>query len=281
MNYRHAFHAGNFADVMKHAGLTALLLRLTQKPKPLSVVETHGGIGLYDLSGVEARKTGESVGGIDRLLAADGKDWPEALHAYVERVRQARNDHGSAAYPGSPFLSAALLREEDRLIACELHPEDGETLRRRFRGDDRVSIHKRDGYEAVGALLPPTPRRGLLLIDPPFEQTDEAQTLAKACATALHRWPQGTVMVWYPIKARGPVDRMIGDLAALNPKSLFTVETMIHADFSPDRLNGCGLALLNPPWQADDLLLKTFEPLTDLLSLSEPPILRWVLQPES
>src|SRR5689334_13642695 len=162
MNYRHVFHAGNHADVFKHAALVFILERLREKPQPFSVLDTHAGIGLYDLTSDAARRSPEFEAGIVKAMAARLASAP----AYLELVEAM----GPGIYPGSPEIVARMLRPDDRLMACELHPADVETLKARYRADPRIAIHHRDGYEAVGGLLPPDPRRGLVLIDPPFEQ---------------------------------------------------------------------------------------------------------------
>ena len=179
MNYRHAFHAGNFADVVKHALLLDLLRAMQRKDKPFLVLDTHAGIGRYDLSAGPAEKTGEWRDGIAKILAAR----PEALADYLALVEQL------GLYPGSPALAAALLRPGDRLIACELHPEDAATLKQNFRGSPGVAVHERDGYEALRAFLPPPERRGLVLIDPPFERPDEFAALEKNLRRRLRKIP--------------------------------------------------------------------------------------------
>ena len=193
MNYRHAFHAGNFADCVKHALLVALLRALRAKPKPFAVLDTHAGIGAYDLSAPEPARTGEWREGIARVMEGDAG----ALADYVALVRQAGYP---AAYPGSPALIRALMRPEDRLMLCELHPEDHATLKARYRGDAQVAVHKRDAYEALGALTPFPERRGLVLIDPPFEQDGEFERLAQGIAALRHRFRAGIVAAWYPVK---------------------------------------------------------------------------------
>jgi 23S rRNA (adenine2030-N6)-methyltransferase len=248
MNYRHAFHAGNHADVFKHAALTFVLEWLTQKPAPFAVLDTHAGVGVYDLASEGARRTLEFEGGVGRVF----EPGVAAAPGY-SALLAAMNPDGLATYPGSPEIVRRHLRSEDRLIACELHPDDAAALRARYRGDRRIAVHHRDGYEAIGALLPPKERRGLVLIDPPYEQTDEGERLAAALATGLHRWPNGTFMAWYPIK-----DGLIGAslaraaIAGGFPKTL-------RAEFSPFerdgmRLAGGGLLVVNAPWKLDERL---------------------------
>lgn len=248
MNYRHAFHAGNHVDVFKHAALTFVLEWLLAKPAPFAVLDTHAGVGAYDLTSEAALKTREFDGGIGRAFAPPLQTAP----GYADLVRQ-MNPHGLAAYPGSPEIVRRHLRDEDRLIACELHPEDAAALKRRYRDDPRIAVHHRDGYEAIGALLPPKAHRGLVLIDPPFEATDEGARLADALAAGLRRWPTATFMAWYPIKD-GLVGAALARAAAADalPKTL-------RAEFSPfarDNLSltGGGLLVVNAPWKLDERL---------------------------
>jgi 23S rRNA (adenine2030-N6)-methyltransferase len=188
MNYRHAYHAGNFADVHKHAVLTLLLAHLCRKETPFHILDTHAGIGRYDLSGVEAGKTGEFEGGIARLLA--GADHP-LLADYLARVRAENEDGALRFYPGSPLIARASLRPDDRMTLVELHPEDAETLRALFKRDRQVTIREEDAYQALKACLPPKERRGLVLVDPPYEVKDEFQRMVKGMGEALRRWPTG------------------------------------------------------------------------------------------
>ncbi len=195
MNYRHAFHAGNFADCVKHALLLELLRAMQRKPKPFLVLDTHAGIGRYDLSSGPAAKTGEWREGIGRVLDAQHPALAE-YSTLVERL---------GLYPGSPAIAAALLRDKDRLIACELHPEDAATLKAEFAGTPGVAVHERDGFEALRAFLPPPEKRGLILIDPPFERPDEFALISKSLLSAYEKFKTGVYVVWYPIKHRAPV----------------------------------------------------------------------------
>ena len=242
MNYRHAYHAGNMADCHKHAVLVWLLRALARKDKPFCVLDTHGGTGRYDLSAEAALRTGEAAHGILRLLG----DTPAPLADYVGLVR------ALGLYPGSPALAAALLRPADRLVACELHPEDHAALRRSMRGDLRVAVHLRDGYAAVGAFLPPPERRGLTLIDPPYEAADEQDRLLAALRTAHARFPGGTVAAWYPIKHRAPVRALHDALAGSGIPDIVVTELCLRAPLDAARLNGSGLLVINPPYRFED-----------------------------
>ncbi len=252
MNYRHAYHAGNFADVMKHAVLALVLASLKRKETPFFALDTHAGIGAYDLASVAADKTGEYLGGIARVLAAP--DPPAELVAYLDLVRAWNRDGTLRWYPGSPEVARTLMRPQDRLALVELHPEDVEDLRRRLGGDRRVGIHHMDGYTAAKGLLPPPERRGLVLMDPPFEARDELSRLVRALAGVARRWPTGIVLAWYPIKGRAAVEGFHAAVKAAGGRETLAAELLIHPDDDPFRLNGSGLLIVNPPWRLDEAL---------------------------
>jgi 23S rRNA (adenine2030-N6)-methyltransferase len=255
MNYRHAFHAGNHADVLKHVVLLALCDALTAKPAPCFVLDTHAGRGLYKLDGESAQKTGEAQDGIARLVAEGPRD--PALQRYLNAVRACRQQHGAQSYPGSPWLLAHALREQDRIAACELLPEEATVLSDTFARDPRVAVHQRDGYAAIKAMLPPkhgTTRfaRGLVLIDPPYEaQLDEFDIAIKALREGLARWPQGMFALWYPIKQGRALQAFQRKAAAIEAKSALVLELLVRPDDSPLRMNGSGMLILNAPWQFD------------------------------
>ncbi len=265
MNYRHAFHAGNHADVLKHVVLLALCDAMTSKPSPCFALDTHAGRGLYDLDGNSAQRTNESADGIARLLAEAPR--APAIQRYLTAVRACRQVHGAHAYPGSPWLLAHALRESDRIAACELLPDEADALKDNFYRDPRVAVHQRDGYAAIKALLPPRVdgvkfARGLVLIDPPFEaQLDEFATALAAIREGLARWPQGMFALWYPIKQRRVLAKFQRSAAALDAKSALLVELLVRPDDSPLRMNGSGLLLLNAPWQFDVALRPTMQAL--------------------
>ena len=242
MNYRHAFHAGNFADCVKHAVLVWLLRALARKEKGFAVFDTHAGIGQYDLTSGPAARTGEWRSGIGKLL---GNTDP-ALADYLGLVAH------TGMYPGSPVLVRAMLRLQDRLACCELHPEDVKVLRRLFRGDPQVAVHRRDAYEAIGAMLPPPERRGLVFLDPPYEAADEFTKVEAGLTLANRRFPSGVLAAWYPVKARASVRALHDGMRVLH--DVVAVELFLREPLDAARLNGCGLVVVNPPFGFEDAM---------------------------
>ena len=241
MNYRHAYHAGNFADVLKHGVLAWVVRYLQQKEAPLALIDTHAGAGVYDLTGVAAEKTGEAKDGILRLGRAGA---PAALQPYLDIVRE-MNGEEIKSYPGSPALMLALSRAQDRVLACELHPEDSEALRRALGADPRLRVATGDGYERLQTLVPPKEKRGLVLIDPPFEQADEFEQLARAFIAAHRKWPTGVYVLWFPIKHPSELDRFQAELLSAGTKRL----TLVTLDVArPEGLSKTGLFLCNAPF---------------------------------
>jgi 23S rRNA (adenine2030-N6)-methyltransferase len=255
MNYRHAFHAGNFADCVKHAVLVWLLQAMARKATPFCVLDTHAGAGHYDLSAAPAQRTGEAGSGILKLL----EDTPPPLAAYVDLVRSL------GLYPGSPAIIQALLRPNDRAIACELHPEDQAELRRFLGRDPRFAVHLRDGYAAINAFLPPAERRGLTLIDPPYEAADEFDRVASTLIAAQKRFAGGVLAAWYPIKHRAPVRAVHTALRAGGLRDAVALEFLLREPLDPTRLNGCGIILVNPPFRFDSDLPPILNSLLDRL----------------
>ncbi|WP_368562079.1 23S rRNA (adenine(2030)-N(6))-methyltransferase RlmJ [Pseudoxanthomonas sp. UTMC 1351] len=258
MNYRHAFHAGNHADVLKHTVLLALIDALKRKDSPFFVLDTHAGRGRYLLSAVESRKTAEADAGVLKLMGEPKA--PEVLERYLRAV-QAINPVGAmVAYPGSPLLVAQALREQDRLAACELQEEEAQALKELFAHDAKVAVHARDGYAAIKALLPPKIgetkfARGLVLIDPPYEVQDaEYPQIIATLREAMARWPNAVYAVWYPIKLRRSLMHFFRKAEALPARSALLAELQIRPDDSPLRLNGSGMLILNSPWQFDQTL---------------------------
>jgi 23S rRNA (adenine2030-N6)-methyltransferase len=253
MNYRHAYHAGNFADVLKHVTLIALLDHLGRKEAPYFYLDTHAGRGDYPVAAPETQRAGEYREGILRLIDADGA--PPAVARYLDLVRELGYEQGHlVAYPGSPRIAVALLRGSDRAALCELEPREADALRALLKGDPRAQVHERDGYEALTALLPPREKRGLVLIDPPYEQPDEFERLEHALVAAHARWPTGVYAVWYPIKAGDADGRFLARMAASGVRRQLVAELTVERDDSPGGLNGAGMLVINPPWQIDERL---------------------------
>jgi 23S rRNA (adenine2030-N6)-methyltransferase len=267
MNYRHAYHAGNYADVLKHVALLAVCDRLNQKPAPCFYLDTHSGRGHYPLGGAETQRAGEFRNGVMRLLQQPSP--PTAVARYLAAV----SDHGLrdgalVDYPGSPVLAANALRAQDRLALCELEPKEAQALRDGLRHDRRVAIHERDGYEALAALLPPREKRGLILIDPPYEEANEFTRLLEALPATLKRWPTATYMVWYPIKHGGGSHRFLERMQAIGIRRQLVVELTVERDDSPGGLNGSGLLIVNPPWQLAEELALALPYLHEKLSIT-------------
>ncbi len=255
MNYRHAFHAGNFADVFKHAVLCRILHYLRGKQAPFRVIDTHAGAGLYDLTGPEASRGGEWHDGIERLLAAQLSEPVATLLAPYLEVIGALNERGRLkVYPGSPAITRAWLRPQDRLVACELEPKAAAALARHLRGDTRIKTIEIDGWTALSAYVPPPERRGLVLVDPPFEQDSDFHRLSHGLATAHRKWATGIYALWYPIKGTSERDALAKSLRRLGVAKILRAELTVAALSDPTRLNGCGLILVNPPWTLESEL---------------------------
>ena len=252
MNYRHAYHAGNFADVLKHAVLALCLEHLKKKPSPFRVVDTHAGAGLYQLDARETEATGEWRDGIGRLFGATDRVFG-ALKPYLDEVARVNGGAGSAltSYPGSPVLTAGLLRAGDTLIANELQPDDNKRLAKSFASDRQVKVMALDGWIALKSTLPPPEKRGLVLIDPPFEQPGEFQRLAEGLKNGLDRFRSGIYVLWYPIKDPKPVQRFQRTIAEVAGRAgietALALDLLVRAPRHPEVLNGCGVLVINPP----------------------------------
>ncbi|MFB9951156.1 23S rRNA (adenine(2030)-N(6))-methyltransferase RlmJ [Rhizobium puerariae] len=255
MNYRHIYHAGNFADVLKHAVLARLVRYAQKKDKAFRVLDTHAGIGQYDLSSEEAQKTGEWRDGIGRLMEAElPADVSELLEPYLSAVRALNPDGALRLYPGSPKLARMLFRPQDRLSALELHPDDYARLHRLFEGDFQVRATELDGWLALGAHLPPKEKRGIVLVDPPFEEDGEYQRLVNGLANAYRRFPGGTYCLWYPIKKGAPIKAFHEELQALEIPKMLCAELIVRSDRETTGLTGSGLVIVNPPFTLKDEL---------------------------
>ena len=252
MNYRHGFHAGNFADVFKHAILTRILVYLTRKDAPLRYIDTHAGAGRYDLASEAAKRSPEWRDGVARVVKArPPAEVAALLRPYLDAVGPCDGDGRPAAYPGSPALAQSLLRPQDRLALCEAHPEERAALIAALGRDRRLSIVATDGYVALNAYVPPKERRGLVLIDPPFEEPQESARVEAALANALTKWPQGVYVLWRPIKTAREDARVLNGLAALGAPDMLRLELDVGeippGAHSPQPLRRSGLVVLNPP----------------------------------
>ncbi|TPK74987.1 23S rRNA (adenine(2030)-N(6))-methyltransferase RlmJ [Mesorhizobium sp. B2-4-18] len=277
MNYRHAYHAGNFADVVKHVVLTRLLDYLKQKDKAFRVIDTHAGIGRYDLSSLEAHKTGEWQGGIGRLIDASFDAKAAALLApYLAAVRSLNPEGGVKKYPGSPLLARNLLRKQDRLSAIELHPKDAARLKTEFAGDFQTKVMELDGWLALGAHLPPKEKRGLVLIDPPFEEEGEFGRLVDGLVKAHRRWPSGIYALWYPIKDRKAVIAFRKALKQSGISKILDIEFEIRPASSDPSLDGTGMVVVNPPFTLEGELRTMLPALHKLLAVGKPA--HWSLE---
>lgn len=267
MNYRHIYHAGNFADVVKHVVLARVIEYLKRKDKAFRVVDTHAGRGLYDLSSSEAQKTGEWRGGIGKVTEA-GFDKPVAalLKPYLDAVGAANPGGGITRYPGSPAVARHLLRRQDRLSAVELHPADAESLAAHFAGDIQTRIIHLDGWLALGAHLPPKEKRGLVLVDPPFEEPREFERMVDGLARAHRRWPGGVYLLWYPIKDRRAVNAFRAALTESGIPRITDISFDIRQASPEPRLDGCGVIAVNLPFGVDAELRVVLTALKPLLA---------------
>lgn len=267
LNYRHAYHAGNFADVFKHVVLVRTLLHLRTKESAFRVIETHAGAGRYDLSADPAARTGEWRNGIGRLLAqpvagAAGK----LIEPYLSLVRTREDETEINSYPGSPAIAISLARPQDRLTFFELHPDDRAALARLAARDRRIKVNEADGWHALKSSLPPPERRGLVLIDPPFEQPGEFQRLAEGLSEAVRRWATGNYIFWYPIKNPREVEKFARRIAALGIPRILRAELSIGGGHAENALTACGLLVVNPPWTLPADLKTIIPALTQILA---------------
>jgi 23S rRNA (adenine2030-N6)-methyltransferase len=254
MNYRHAFHAGSFADVIKHIILVRILTYLQEKPAAFRIIDTHAGAGLYDLTGDEASRSGEWLTGIARIMQARFTDPSAALVTpYLDIVRAFNPKAELITYPGSPLIARALLRPQDRMTACELAPAPRKELIDALRRDPQARVVDLDGWVALPAFVPPNERRGLVLIDPPFEAKDEFDRMGEGFTTAFAKWPTGTYLLWYPAKSRRATDDLaqrvaVAAVAAKPPGKVLRVEFSVAPQVAGVGLTSTGLLVVNPPW---------------------------------
>jgi len=280
MNYRHAFHAGNFADVVKHVALCLSLERLNAKEKPWRYIDTHAGVGFYDLTSDEAVRSPEWRDGVARVWEAEPsapEDVRAALGPYMKILREMNPDGALKTYPGSPLIAQALARQTDAIRLCELHPDDSETLRSAMGRDRRVKVENRDGFDGLPAFLPPPERRGVVLIDPPFERgsadrKDDFEDMLRAASKGLERWKEGTYIFWRPLKDLDAVEAFDGDLATfaietmgLEPEKLLVADLWVRELGQPGPLAGAGVVIVNPPYGLRDQLEILLPWLTNLM----------------
>jgi 23S rRNA (adenine2030-N6)-methyltransferase len=266
LSYRHAFHAGNHADVLKHYVFSLVLDYFNQKPKPYWVVDTHAGAGMYALGGEFAQKNAEFENGIARLFAAN--NLPESLTNFVKIIKKYNENNKLNFYPGSPKIAESFLRKDDKLRLFELHPSDFKLLNENFKGR-QTKIEMQDGFSGIKACLPPPTKRAVVLIDPPYELKEDYQRVVDCIADSLKRFATGTYIVWYPLLQRPEPAEMVDELLALNTDFLH-VSMNIHAPSTEGfGMHGSGLFIINPPYTLPKILEETLPILTQLLSLDE------------
>ena len=254
MNYRHAFHAGGFADVIKHIVLVRILSYLQDKPAAFRVIDTHAGAGVYDLTSDEGRRGGEWLTGIARVMQARFSEKTAPLvKPYLDIVRAFNPARELASYPGSPLIARALLRPQDRMTACEVEPKARKRLIDALRRDTQARVVDLDGWLALPAFVPPKERRGLVLIDPPYEQKDEFDRLAVGFSEAFAKWPTGSFMLWYPVKSRRATDTLVRHVteavgAGPSPGKCLRLEFSVAPQAIGGALASAGLLIVNPPW---------------------------------
>ena len=254
MNYRHAFHAGGFADVIKHIVLARILTYLQDKPAAFRVIDTHAGAGVYDLTGDEGHRGGEWLTGIARVMQARFSETTASLVApYLDIVRAFNSQRELEVYPGSPLIARALLRPQDRLTACEVEPKARKRLIDALRRDTQARVVDLDGWLALPAFVPPNERRGLVLVDPPYEQKDEFERMAEGFAEAFAKWPTGSYLLWYPVKSRRATDSLARHVAQSvgggpSPGKCLRLEFSVAPQNAGTNLTSAGLLIVNPPW---------------------------------
>ncbi|EJB8349248.1 23S rRNA (adenine(2030)-N(6))-methyltransferase RlmJ [Vibrio cholerae] len=246
LSYRHSFHAGNHADVLKHIVQSLILNSLQQKEKPFVYHDTHSGVGRYDLTHEWSEKTGEYKQGIARVWQQD--NIPAELDSYLDAIRQLNQGETLRYYPGSPRVARAHLREQDRMVLTELHPSDYPLLEQEFHHDRQVSIYKEDGFARLKASLPPQERRGLVLIDPPYELAKEYRDVVRAITQSYKRWATGIYAIWYPVVNRCDIDDMLQGLQGLEIRKILQIELGVAPDTNERGMTASGMIVINPPW---------------------------------
>ncbi|MGF1698299.1 23S rRNA (adenine(2030)-N(6))-methyltransferase RlmJ [Vibrio kyushuensis] len=249
LSYRHSFHAGNHADVVKHIVQSLILNSLQQKDKPFVYHDTHSGVGRYDLTHEWSEKTNEFKQGIARVWAQD--NIPEDIQSYLEAVKQLNNGEDLRYYPGSPCVARAHIRPQDRMVLTELHPSDYPLLEQEFHRDRQVSIYKEDGFQRLKGSLPPKERRGLVLIDPPYELAKEYRDVVTAIAQSHKRWATGIYAIWYPVVNRCDIEDMIEGLEGLGISKILQIELGVSPDTNERGMTASGMIVINPPWKLE------------------------------
>ncbi len=281
MNYRHTYHAGNHADVLKHIVLMRIIEHLKKKDKPFRVIDAHAGIGIYDLQGVEAVKTREWEGGIGKMLAPFAPEVESLIAPYRGVIDELNSGGVLSTYPGSPELALRLMRAGDTMIANELHPEDAMTLERHVIGDRRIKVTTLDANICIKANLPPPERRGLVLIDPPYEEKTETELVLRMLRNGLRRFAQGVFVLWYPLKADPIADVLAAEARALGVAATLKVELRVREAFTGGGLAGSGLLILNTPWMLDQELHIIVPALAERLGLGNwgHATIEWLVPP--
>ncbi|WED21884.1 23S rRNA (adenine(2030)-N(6))-methyltransferase RlmJ [Vibrio sp. JC009] len=249
LSYRHSFHAGNHADVVKHIVQSLILDALKQKEKPFVYHDTHSGVGRYDLTHEWSEKTGEYKQGIARLWQSGAI--PSELESYLSAITALNQDKELRYYPGSPRVARAQLRQQDRMVLTELHPSDYPLLEQEFHRDRQVKIFKEDGFKRLKASLPPKERRGLVLIDPPYELAKEYRDVVTAIAQSHKRWATGIYAIWYPVVNRADIDDMVEGLESLGIRKILQIELGVSPDTNERGMTASGMIVVNPPWKLE------------------------------
>lgn len=264
MNYRHSYHAGNFADVFKHIVLIALIKSQLHKETGFCYIDTHAGIGLYDLLSDEAQKSKEFETGISKIYLQ--KETPPLIQEYIKCIQTFNPKSTIRLYPGSPLIVREFLRPQDHMILSELHPEDYLILKSHCARHKQIAVHQLDAYQSLKAFLPPKERRGVVLVDPPYEKPDEFSRLVYSLSQAVSRWETGIYAVWYPLTTQSPIIHFHRSLKEKIKRPLLITELSIYSEKSIVGLKGCGMVIINPPWKLDQQLEETLPWLWERLS---------------
>ncbi len=252
MNYRHIYHAGNFSDVFKHVVLIALIQSFLRKNTAFCYLETHAGLGIYDLLSENSQKKREFENGIQKIFNVN--DAPSLIQDYLSCVKKLNPTNELHYYPGSPYFSEQFMRSNDRMILSEFHSDDVQVLKKLFAKEKNIAVHHQDGYQSLKAHLPPKEHRGLIFIDPPYEKSNELLLMPDVLAQALKRFETGVFALWYPIKTRQHLLPFYRELKTKIKRPFLTIEFCVHSDEVGTQLNGSGMIVVNPPWQLDQEL---------------------------